>query len=320
MAETTAIAVTEQKMQEYVNDVVPALVKNYSVRPYDAQVWIRTVKLCIVESPELMACLQTDAGRISLKHALRFAATTGLSLNPAEGKAALVTIKGKVYYWPMKNGLVELVLNTGAVERVRMNAVRAQDHFRINETMDGDTYEFSPNVKTRGDIIGFFCAIKLKTGPSLVEYMTAEEVRAHRDQYGKGLDRSDSAWKSSFEGMGIKTVVKRAIKRLALPPEAEKVVDAALADGEAIEAEFVPASARQEKGASAEDVQAKLAAAAPQAPTTVPGAQGSPAGSESAPAIQPQSASAAPVARTVDVATGEQLPAAEGKGDQVEIF
>ncbi len=94
--------------------------------------------------------------------------------------------------------------------------------------------------------------------------------------------------------MGIKTVVKRAIKRLALPPEEEKVVDAALADGEAIETTFEPAPATTQKGASAEDVQAKLAAqsqtgSAPPsdqataiAPTAVPSSAAAPTGAQEA--------------------------------------
>jgi phage RecT family recombinase len=201
-----------------------------------------------------MACLQTEAGRISLKHALRFAATTGLSLNPQEGKAALVPINGKINYWPMKNGLVELALGTGAVHSIRMNAIRQNDHWKLTESMDGDRFEFGPARKNRGEIDGFFCAIKLKDGSSVVEYMPRDEVEDHKKRYGKGANREDSAWNTSFEGMGIKTVVKRAIKRLALPPEAVTVMDAALGEAEPVQFEEVTA-----KGASAQDVETKLA-------------------------------------------------------------
>jgi recombination protein RecT len=255
MEKTTAIAVTEKTVGQYVNDVLPALIKSYGVRAYNGDAFLKSAALCIVENPDLMDCLQTEAGRISLKHALRFAATTGLSLNPQEGKAALVAIEGKVNYWPMKNGLIDLAMETGQVRNIRMNAVRQNDRFELTETMDGDNYSFSPHVKSRGDIIGFFCAIKLITGPSLVEYMTLEEVLKHRDQYGKGIKRPGSAWNTSLEGMGLKTVAKRACNRIKLPTAQAKALKAALAEGEA---EPVTFEESPQKGASADDVARKL--------------------------------------------------------------
>ena len=255
MAGTALIAVTEKTVGQYVNDVLPALIKSYGVRAYNGDAFLKSAALCIVENPDLMDCLQTEAGRISLKHALRFAATTGLSLNPQEGKAALVAIDGKVNYWPMKNGLIDLAMETGQVRNIRMNAVRQNDRFELTETMDGDNYSFSPHVKSRGDIIGFFCAIKLITGPSLVEYMTLEEVLKHRDQYGKGIKRPGSAWNTSLEGMGLKTVAKRACNRIKIPASAAPALKAALAEGEV---EPVTFEESPQKGASADDVARKL--------------------------------------------------------------
>jgi recombination protein RecT len=303
----TQIAVTEKSVGQYVNEVLPALIKSYAVRAYDGNAWLKTVALCIVENPDLMACLATQAGRISLKHALRFAATTGLSLNPQEGKAALVPINGKVNYWPMKNGLVELALNTGAIARIRMNAVRQEDHFRVTESMDGNKYEFAPNVKKRGKIIGFFCAIKLTDGSSVVEYMTREEMEHHRDTYGKDK-RQDSAWNKSFEGMGIAKVTKRAIKRLALPPEDVKIIDAALADGETVEASFT--ETRTEKGTGPEDVERKLAEKSE--PTPQKYAEGAP-GPVTDPAKEAYASKTAAPANS-------QPAEAKAKKDELDIF
>jgi len=270
--QTTAIAVTEKTVGQYVNDTLPALIKNYAMREFDGNAFAKSAALCIVENKDLMACLQTDAGRISLRHALRYAAATGLSLNPQEGKACLVAIDGKVNYWPMKNGLVELILETGAVKAVRMNAIRQNDHFRLTETMDGANYEFSPARKNRGEIEGFFAAAKLTDGSSYVEYMPRDEVEAHRDHYGKGVRREGSAWNSSFEGMGLKTVTKRLCKRLALPSgKTTDALAAAIEIGEPVPARFEETGGH---GTSASDVERKLAPA----PAAVhPVAEGSPA-------------------------------------------
>jgi len=257
MGKTTTIAVTEKSVAAYVTSVLPNL-RNYAVRKYDAELWAKTVMLCIVESPKLMECLQNEPGKISMYHALRFAAATGLTLNPQEGKACLVPIAGKVNYWIEKGGMIDLVLETGAVRYIRANAVRANDKFLPIETLDGDSYSFSPATKNRGDIIGFYAAIKLMDGKGLVHYMAREEVDAHRDQYGKGLDNNDSAWRKSYEGMGIKTVIKQAIKRLALPKEAEKIIDAAR-DGADDDDAPIPVSFQEIPGTTAEEVEATLA-------------------------------------------------------------
>ncbi len=223
---TTAVAVTEKTVAAFVADVLPNL-RNYKVRNYDESAWAKTAMLCIADNPELMACLATPQGKTSLYHALRYAAVTGLSLNPQEAKACLVPIQGKIHYWLEKAGIIDLVLETGAVAYIRANAVRQNDRFRVTESFEGDAYEFSPATRQRGEIIGFFCAIRLKTGGNLVHWMTVEEVQAHRDTYGKGLDRKDSAWRKSFEGMGVKTVIKMACARLSLPREAMRVIEAA---------------------------------------------------------------------------------------------
>jgi phage RecT family recombinase len=261
----TQIAVTEKDVGTYIEQTLPALVKSYAVRSYNAETWMKTAALCIVENPDLMACLATDAGRISLKHALRFAATTGLSLNPQEGKAALVPIQGKVNYWIEKNGIVDLVLDTGVVRHVYGDSVKENDRFKITKGIHGDDYEHIPALKGRGQITGFYSAILEKDGTGHVYYMTRQEVEAHRDKYGKGLDKKGSAWNTSFEGMGVKTVIKLNAARLRLAPEKMQVLAKAQDfDGETVPTSFeVPA----EKGASAAEVEAKLKAQAEQKPT-----------------------------------------------------
>lgn len=276
--ETTAIAVTEKAVADFVRGALPNLM-NYAVRAYDPDAWAKTAMLCIVDNPELLACMATSAGKASLYHALRYAATTGLSLNPQEGKAALVPIQGKVHYWIEKGGMIDLVMETGAVKLIRANSVRSGDKFRLTETLDGDSYEFSPSPRNRGEIIGFFCAIRLRDGGSLVHWMSREEVEAHRDAYGKGLAKTDSAWRKSFEGMGIKTVIKMALRRIALPKEAERVIGAA-EEAEAQEEEAIPGSFEQMPGSGAVELERKLEekqaqmAEAPQAAS--PSAEASP--------------------------------------------
>ena len=58
--------------------------KDYAVRDYNQTSFLKSAMIAIADSKDLSECLNTDAGKRSLFSALRYAATTGLSLNPQE--------------------------------------------------------------------------------------------------------------------------------------------------------------------------------------------------------------------------------------------
>jgi len=275
----TQIAVTEKNVAQYVKDMLPKL-SQVAIRQYDANIWGRTVLLCILQNPKLMAALATESGRMSLKNALLSAAATGLSLNPQEGKACLIAYGDKIEYQIEKGGYIDLALDNGAVKTIRANAVRENDHWKPMETDNGDSYEFGPAKTKRGEIVGFFSAVKMRDGQCFIFYMTREEVEDWRDKYGNGVfakyddtwkpprykkgDRiPDSAWGKSFEGMGVKTVVKLQLRRLALAPRKVQEKLDEMEQSEIIPADFEEQAPKPEKGASASEVEAKLKAAQP---------------------------------------------------------
>jgi phage RecT family recombinase len=212
--QSTAVAVTEKSIGEQLVAWLPNLQK-YAVRKYDADNWIKTAMLCVLESKDIQELLATKAGQASLYHALRYAASTGLSLNPQEGKAALVPIQGKVNYWIMKNGWVDLLMDTGKVARATSFVVYLADVFEIEITPQGDSYKFRPNLDDRGAVRGFCSSIVFADGTTSVHWMTKKQVEDHRDQFSK-MKGPGSAWATAFEGRALAACVKQHIRRLAL--------------------------------------------------------------------------------------------------------
>ncbi len=202
-------------IQTSLNNWKPVLAK-YAKRSYQMGDFLRSANLAILNNKDLTAAVQTDQGRISLMNALMYAAVTGLSLNPAEGKACLIAYGNSINYQIMKNGLIELALETKQVEFIVSDVVRENDTARIKKTMAGDDIEHYIALTERGKIIGFYAAMKLINGGQHVVYMTIKEMEEHRDKYGKGISKPDSAWRKSFEGQGNKTVVKRLLTRIAI--------------------------------------------------------------------------------------------------------
>lgn len=249
---TQAVAVTEKTIGDQLARWADNL-GNYAVRDYDRTAWLKTAMLCILESDKLRELMATQAGQHSLYHALRYAATTGLSLNPQEGKACLVPRDGKIVYWIMSRGWVELLTAHPSVDRVQGFVVYLNDVFDLENTIDGDRYTHRPALDDRGDVRGFASAIRTKDGRTSVHYMTLAQMQAHRDQYNT-FKSDKSAWATSFEGRGIAACVKMHVRRLALgtTPAIAAAADADDADGE------LPKWRDVTPGASAADVEAAL--------------------------------------------------------------
>lgn len=226
MAQQNQVArIDDNAVSAYLQQVSPTLGKY--ARDIDTNSFIGSAMLLISEKPELQQCLQNNQGKRSLLHALKFGASTGLSLNPQEGKAAIIAYGGKVQYQVMKNGLMELAERSGKVKYITADTVRAGDDWSIYKTMAGDEYRFSPARKDRGEIDGFFAAIVLTDGTCHVKYMTREEVEAHRDAYSAMYRAKPSAspWSSSFEGMGQKTVIKALFRNLSVSDDIDRVTE-----------------------------------------------------------------------------------------------
>jgi len=216
-------------------------IKDYAIRKYDPVPFLKSAMLAIEDTGTLRECLKTDQGKRSLFNAMRYAAVTGLSLNPQEGKAALIGYKNKdgamtINYQIMKNGLVDLALESGKVEIITAEYVKKNDKFSLKKTASGDDFSFEPGLSARGEIIGFFAALKLKTGQTYTKWMTIEEVEEFRDKYSAmyKYKPDDSPWKKSFSAMGIKTVIKALLRAVRISDD----LDNAIRADDFLEAEF----------------------------------------------------------------------------------
>jgi phage RecT family recombinase len=202
----------------------------YALGGYDFTAFQKSAMLAISQTPSLQDCFKTQDGKTSIYQAMCFAAITGLSLNPQEGKAALIAYKGRASYQIMKNGMIEIAERSGKVKFISSDTVRENDEFSIEKTAEGDKYTFKPARKSRGEIDGFFAALVLNDGACYVKYMTMQEVIENRDKYSSGYkfakNKQDAAWGKSIEGMGLKTVIKALLRNVSISPEVSQAIGA----------------------------------------------------------------------------------------------
>ena len=231
---------SEPKIKEWLVKKEPDI-RLTAIKKYDSNELINSALMSISESDKLKECLDSEVGAHSLVNALRYATNVGLSLNPQEGKAALVPYNKKVgndwfataAYQIQKNGLIELALRSGRVEEMPPPEVICDnDEFQIERTSKGDSFVFRPALKERGDAIGYMACVVLKTGKQYVKYMTKEQMLEHREKYASmykdrnGKELSGAAWVKSFDGMALKTVVKALLNNLHLSAEIDRAIGA----------------------------------------------------------------------------------------------
>lgn len=223
MAKNQITKTNDEVVGNYLKKFGVAL-KDYKMREYNDSSFLKSAMLCIMQNQDLVEATKTDIGKRTLFDALRYAATTGLSLNPQEGKAALIVYKSKnnnliVNYQVMKNGMIDLAMESGKVEFMTADYIRKNDDFSLNKSVNGDVYNFKPELDNRGPLRGFFAALKLKSGETHVKYMNVEEMNEHREKYSSHSQMPEI-------GYGIKTVMKALLRSVSISSDLDNAIGA----------------------------------------------------------------------------------------------
>jgi recombination protein RecT len=169
-----------------------------------------------------------SADRKSLFHACALAAKDGLL--PDKREAALVAYGSKITYVPMYQGLLKRARQSGEIASVRTHVVYEHDTFSV-VFGDNEKIEHIPNLKDRGEIVGAYCIVALKSGEVVREIMTRTDL----DKIRATSKAKHGPWVDWFDEMARKSVFRRASKWLpwssGMPPLSDEddrlTVDAA---------------------------------------------------------------------------------------------
>lgn len=125
-------------------------------------------------------------------------------------------------------GYVSLFYRHPLAQELYAETVYSNDEFRIVKGTERSIHHV-PTSQEKGNVIGFYAVARLKTGAFNFDYMTKDEMDAHRDQYTqKTKDGRNNFWDKHYEAMAQKTVVKRVLK---LMPKAIDMAVAMEVDG-----------------------------------------------------------------------------------------
>lgn len=152
-------------------------------------------------------------------------AALNLPLNPSLGMAAVIAYwdkkKGPInpetgkptgqyvaQFQMQRNGLMELAQRSGKIVRLTNEVVyegELKSHNRFT-----DEYDFS-GQRVSDKVIGYMAYAKLTNGFEKTVYMTREEAMAHGQRYSRTFNFG--VWKTNFDAMALKTVLKRLITK-----------------------------------------------------------------------------------------------------------
>ena len=154
----------------------------------------------------------------SAQNAIINVAAIGITLNPASKLAYLVPRDGMVCLDISYMGLLHLAQSTGSIKWGQCKLVYSNDTYESNGLDTAPTHKYNA-FGDRGDVVGGYCTVKTADGDYLTEEMSLAEIKA-TEATSKA---KNGPWKSFWEEMARKTIVKRASKYW---PRAERLDNA----------------------------------------------------------------------------------------------
>ncbi len=205
-------AVTEKK-QKTIFDVIQAGAKQFATalpKHINSDRFVRIAITTIRQNPKLAQCNQE-----SLLGALMVSAQLGLEPGVL-GQCYLIPYGRECQFQIGYKGMIELLRRSGQLKDIYAYSVYENDEFEMTYGLDRDL-KHKPNLQNKGNFIGCYCVAVLKDDARAFEYMTKEEIEAHGKKFSKTY--GNGPWKTDFEAMAHKTVVKKMLKWLPVSVE-----------------------------------------------------------------------------------------------------
>ena len=175
----------------------------------------RMVLTAMSNTPKLASCTPK-----SFLGAMMQAAQLGLEPNTPLGEAYLIPFMNhgtlECQFQLGYKGMISLAHRSGLY--VQAHEVHENDEFDVEYGLEPKLVH-KPVFKDRGPVIAYYGVWKDKDGISGFEIMSKEDVEAHARKYSQSYGKGFSPWKTNFDEMAKKTVIKKALKYAPLTTE-----------------------------------------------------------------------------------------------------
>lgn len=195
--EQAVVVFQEEILKEYNQQLIKNMLQDHAA----------TFTASLIEIYSSEEQLQGCKPEAVFKEAMK-AAALKLPITKTLGLAFIIAYKDKPQFQIGYKGLMQLAIRSGAYESINADVIYEGEVTAIDRL----TGNFSFDGQRKSDtVVGYFAHVQLKNGFKKTLFMTKEQVTAHAKKYSKTFSSDYSPWKSNFDEMGIKTVLKRVI-------------------------------------------------------------------------------------------------------------
>lgn len=205
----SAAKAEKKTMQAYIKAMEPAI-KKALPSVITPERFTRMALSALSSTPKLAECSPQ-----SFLAAVMTAAQLGVEPNTALGQAYLLPYRNhgqmECQFQLGYKGLIDLAYRSGEVSVIQAHTVYENDVFEYELGMD-PKLRHVPAKADRGEAVAYYAMFKTKDGGYGFEVMSVDDVQRHAQRYSKSYGSGSSPWRSNFDEMAKKTVLKRALK------------------------------------------------------------------------------------------------------------
>lgn len=148
---------------------------------------------------------------MSIIGAAMVAATMQLQVIPTLGQCYIIPYGNKAQFQIGYLGLLQLCQRSGQFKKILAAPVHEGEYVSGDE-FDED-YVFDRKQRKSDKVIGYMAKFELLNGFTKVAYWDVDKVKAHAQKFSQALRFGyDTPWKSDFDAMAMKTVLKSILK------------------------------------------------------------------------------------------------------------
>lgn len=174
----------------------------------------RFVQMVVTSCHRTPALLECSGA--SLLAATIQAAMAGIDIDGVH--AALVPYKGEVTYMPMYRGLMHAVRRSGLINVIEAKVVYEGDFFELEYgSQPRLLHRPKLDVSARGAVVGYYAVAHFKDGGCQFDFMAPEEIDAIKSR----ARAQKGPWRTDYDEMAKKTVLRRLIKFLPVSTETQ---------------------------------------------------------------------------------------------------
>lgn len=187
----------------------------------DADRIARIALTAVRTTPKLLECDQT-----SFLAAIMQSAQLGVEPNTGLGQAYLIPYGKQVQFQLGYKGLIDLAVRSGQYKSIYAHEVYEGDEFEFHYGLTKDLIHKPSSIPT-GEPIGYYAVYHLQNGGYDFVYWTRERIDNHAQKFSQAVQKGwTSPWKTNYDAMAKKTVLKEVLKYAPKSIELQKSVEA----------------------------------------------------------------------------------------------